>query len=253
MRITVITLTKNEERIMPYFLRHCVQHIQADEIVVYDNDSTDKTREIVRACPVARVVPFSTGGQTRDSEHMEIKNLAYRNAGKYAPQPPVTGEWFVIVDSDEFVWADGGLRPYLEDCERQGYTLPHLDGYQMMPGALPPPDDGKLLLTDWCKAGTWFWLECKRAVVHAGIEVNYSPGCHSAHPVGACLRDAQQRIKLLHWKCFTYEDTMEQYAEDARTISRENVLSGLGIHVLHTEGFRAQYDQWMQGRKQVIP
>jgi len=71
MKICVITLCYNEEVILPFFIRHYEQ--VADRIICYDGGSTDRTREIIAACPIAELRELNTGGQVDDGRMFESR------------------------------------------------------------------------------------------------------------------------------------------------------------------------------------
>lgn len=84
MKLSVVVITKNEQDM----LKACLESVKwADEIVVIDNGSTDKTAEIARAAG-ARVVKFESGDFSRT-----------RNKG----MEEASGEWVLYVDADERV------------------------------------------------------------------------------------------------------------------------------------------------------
>ncbi|MGN0941338.1 MAG: glycosyltransferase [Selenomonadaceae bacterium] len=82
--ISSCVIVKNEEKTLPSWL-HCAKII-ADEIVVIDTGSTDKTVEIAQAAG-ARVLHFTWTGS-----FAEAKNCAIDNAH---------GHWIVFLDADE--------------------------------------------------------------------------------------------------------------------------------------------------------
>jgi len=82
--ISVIILTKNEET----RIETCIKSVSwADEIIVVDNGSTDKTREVVRGLGIKVI----------ERHVSDFSSL--RNAGRDV----ASGEWVLYVDADEVV------------------------------------------------------------------------------------------------------------------------------------------------------
>lgn len=84
--ISIIILTKNEEAVV----NDCLESVKwADEIVVVDHFSTDKTLEIVKKFGVEKIVKAPV-----NSNFSDRRNLGAQEAG---------GEWLLYVDADERV------------------------------------------------------------------------------------------------------------------------------------------------------
>ncbi|HUV71864.1 MAG TPA: glycosyltransferase family 2 protein [Clostridia bacterium] len=85
IKLSVIILTKNEEEV----IADCLESVKwADEIVIVDNQSTDKTLKIVGKQGIKNIVE-SKGNSFAD----------HRNLGVQAAR----GEWLLYVDADERV------------------------------------------------------------------------------------------------------------------------------------------------------
>ena len=221
MKITVITVAKNEQTLLPFFLRH---YNFADEILLYDNQSSDATVSIARASPKVKVLNLYTCDQYQDSMLLAMKSQIYR---------VLPGDWFIMVDIDEFVWHPDGIRPYLEMCSGGGCTLPQVRGFDMI-GTEVPSDDGASSLLDIIKIGVHNPLYSKRVLVHKDVEINYRPGCHQCMPLGHATAWPQTEVKLLHYKWLS-EDYVLSRAEDRLcNMSVENQLTGWGKEDLGT-------------------
>lgn len=84
MKLSVVVLTKNDEKLID----SCLESVKwAEEIIVYDNDSVDKTKEIARKY-TDKV--FNYYG----NDFSEHRNLGMEKS---------VGEWVFYVDSDERV------------------------------------------------------------------------------------------------------------------------------------------------------
>lgn len=83
-KLSVVVITKNEEK----NIRRCLESVAwADEIVIVDNESTDRTREIAAAFD-ARIFTVGWNG--------------YGNA-KRTGVDKAEGEWILSIDADEVV------------------------------------------------------------------------------------------------------------------------------------------------------
>lgn len=85
VRISACVITKNEEENLPRWVE-CVRHI-ADELIVVDTGSTDKTVDIAKNAG-AKVYYY-----TWHNDFASAKNYAVKQA---------TGEWIIFLDADEY-------------------------------------------------------------------------------------------------------------------------------------------------------
>lgn len=82
--VSVIILTKNEEE----RIKACLESVKwADEIIVFDNKSTDKTREIASKY-TEKIFEFE------ELDYAHVKNMAFEKT---------KGDWVLYVDADERV------------------------------------------------------------------------------------------------------------------------------------------------------
>ena len=95
LRLSVVILTKNEER----RIARCLQSVRwADEIVVVDGMSTDRTAEICRQFGV-RVIPHAFEGSFAQERNLGMEQ--------------VRGEWVLQIDADDVVTPE-----FRAECER---------------------------------------------------------------------------------------------------------------------------------------
>lgn len=133
--LSVVVLTRNEES----RIRKCLESVAwADEIIVVDDESTDKTREIVRNFTDKILV-----------RHMDVegrhRNWAYAQA---------RNQWVLSLDADELVTP--GLRAEIADTvarqpEENGFTIPrrnYIGDYWVRHGGWYPSAQLKLFKKD---------------------------------------------------------------------------------------------------------
>jgi GT2 family glycosyltransferase/Tfp pilus assembly protein PilF len=111
-RLSVCLITRNEER----FLDQCLTSIRglADQIVVVDTGSTDRTVEIARQHS-AEVYSF-----TWCDDFSAARNCALEHA---------TGDWVLVLDADEQLSPEGRdkLRSHLTRADTMAWRLPIID------------------------------------------------------------------------------------------------------------------------------
>lgn len=113
IQVSVVIITFNEER----NIQRCLESVKeiADEIVVVDSFSTDKTKDIAAAYQVRWIEnPFAG--------HIEQKNFAMRQA---------THEYVLSLDADEALSEKlvAALKKIKGDCTFDGYVFNRLTNY----------------------------------------------------------------------------------------------------------------------------
>ena len=128
MRVYVYTICWNESRVIDYFLRH--YELIAARIVVYDEDSTDGTREILtthRKVELRRFV--RSNPDTLELSKIAVQNHCWKEARGLA-------DWVIIVDCDEHVFHPR-LTAYLAEQKHAGVTFVPTLGFQMITAQFP--------------------------------------------------------------------------------------------------------------------
>lgn len=233
MKITVITLTHNEEDLLPFFCRHYWQFV--DRIIVYDNASTDATRLLVSryGCELKL---YDTGGVLRDDLNVDIKNTAWKS---------MQSDWFIVVDIDEFLYHEN-MRQLLQGYMNKGINFPEVIGYGMI--GYYKPESG--LLTDHFKEGIPDPNYNKRVVFRPEAQPVYEPGAH-CFSVGNNVVGCASEIKLLHYKYAFGREWLKNRIPGRLNLSQENIAHGWGTGN-SVESFLAAFDYVMEHKQQVI-
>lgn len=214
--MTIYTIAYNEEYMLPFFLRHYIACFHDCKIVVYDNESTDRTREIAEeaGCDVRT---FQTGNKLSDKTYLEIKNHAWKE----------TKGWVLVADIDEHIYID---RASLLEQERQGVTIIKGEGYNMI-----SDDDNKMYqpfdIIKGVRAPSYDKLYCFDA--RAISDINYFWGCHTANPIGR-IKYNTQSFKCRHYKYLNLPYTIKRHAHYASRMSEHNKKLGLGFHYTYS-------------------
>jgi glycosyltransferase involved in cell wall biosynthesis len=109
VKVSVMIPTLNEESNMP----RCLDHLQwADEVVVVDSGSADRTVEIAQAYG-CRVVDFDWNGQWPKKKNWALRHVDFKH------------EWVLIVDADEWIMPDlaAEIARVIERSDRVGYYV----------------------------------------------------------------------------------------------------------------------------------
>jgi len=93
-RIWVFSIMKDERLMTPWFLSHYEQ--LADRIIVWDEQSTDGTRELLQGCPKVEVREWPHRGLD-DEAFLRAVNTEYKQARGHA-------DWVIWPDCDELLY-----------------------------------------------------------------------------------------------------------------------------------------------------
>ncbi|MFA5104269.1 MAG: glycosyltransferase family 2 protein [Candidatus Margulisiibacteriota bacterium] len=189
----VYALCYNEETILPYFLRHYSTF--CNEIVVYDNGSTDKSLKIINSAKNTRIVRYNAG-ELRDDLHRTMKDNIWKEArGRF--------DFVVVVDMDEFVFYPD-MKRLLGFCKLKGKTILSPKGYEMVGDEVPT---GSGMIYDYIKKGVYNKLYNKCAIFDPDAikEIRYSPGAHRAAPRGRVRYFRSPELKMLHFRFLSKE------------------------------------------------
>lgn len=122
MSITVLTICKDERLMIELFLRHYSTF--ADRIIIWDEQSTDGTREVIKACPKAELREWPHKGLD-DQKFIHAVNNNYREFQD--------STWVMWPDVDEFLYHPNILDVLRDSPEPMigstGYALISKEGF----------------------------------------------------------------------------------------------------------------------------
>ncbi len=224
----------NEQRILPYLLSHYQGF--CDKIFIYDNNSTDASESIYRACPIVEAQKFEfTQSKIDETDYLRIKNNCWKNSD---------ADFVIVCDADEFLVSDNILTS-LSYCRRHGITLPPVTGFQMVAEKMPVYDVQTPYLIDLIYQGVPLPEKLNKSIIFNPreiTEINYLAGCHQCMPEGnicrVASRDAIHRVSdetmdyppfmLWHYKYIDREYIKERHRIYNSRLSQFNRLRGYG-------------------------
>ncbi len=205
MKIDVFAVCYNEERLLPYFLRH---YSQFANICIYDNYSTDNSIAIMDKAGIKHI-EFNSDNEFREDIMVDVRNNCWKES---------KADWVMIVDIDEFI--------YHQDIIQ---ILSVVSGTVIMPRMFNmyadvfPETEGQIY--DEVKMG--IDMQGKMSIFRP-VEIksmNYDAGCHNANPEGNFILNIQSGILSLHFKYLSPEYLIwRNYCLNARQseVNRKN-------------------------------
>jgi glycosyltransferase involved in cell wall biosynthesis len=223
MNLTLYTITYNEEVILPYFIKWYRDRFPNCKIVVYDNESTDNTKNICLSTPNLDYIPYHTGNKLSDSTYLKIKNNAWKHADT---------DWVIVCDVDEFLDVnESNLNDNQSIYKAKGFNMFNLDNLQditQVNYGLPAVQYDKSIL-----------FNRKRLT-----EINYGAGCHHCEPKGDVVFSVINP-PLYHMKFLNVDYIVQRYKIYASRLSDENLEMRWGYHYQQEEQeIRDSYHNW---------
>jgi glycosyltransferase involved in cell wall biosynthesis len=239
MKIHLYAVAWNEEFMMPFFMRHYAKF--CEKIIIYDNESTDGTAEIVEKMG-GEIRTWSSNNKLDDSMYLEIKNNAYKKSRGSA-------DWVIVCDSDEFIYHPN-LVNLLSEYKSMGINFPKTEGYEMIPNCFIEKDCD---LVDNYKYGSRYVNLDKRAIFNPNLEIKYGPGCHSSNTPELAVQSENADIKILHYKYLNPNYLILRHKLLGSRLSDSNIQHNWGVqYTWNEEIMKKRYNEILSIRSKVI-
>ena len=210
----------NEERMLPYFLRH--YGMIAEKIVAFEDSSNDRTLEILHSHPKVEV---------RAPEKPLLDDGMFARTFSHAYRDDRTPDYVIAVDGDEFVCHED-LPRRLAEFKAAGVEVIQTHGYEMKAHAFP---DTPRFITDQVKWGEhaswWSSNGVKACVFSPKIDMEFGPGRHS-YRVNGGVRIDYHGLKLLHMRDLGYDYYLWHHQRNAGRLNPERGDKNWGKHNL---------------------
>lgn len=202
-----------------------IKHYQAfcSRIVLWDNHSTDHTREIAKAMHCA-VKTFGREGELSDRAYLDLKNSCWK---KRHPGPDHR-DWVIVVDADEIL-----KEPMFYPKDK---TIFKTHGWNVYSYQMPNED--------WMEITTGHDDQnyAKTVIFNPSqiTDINYHIGCHVSRPRGN-VQWADEVLTLFHYRCVGGpERLVERHKLYRPRMSQENVQRKWGHHYMISDEERVK-------------
>jgi len=240
MQIELYAVAWNEEKIIEYFLRYYSAF--CDKIVIYDNESTDRTPEIVRSYPNTELRSWSSNNQINENLYLDIKHSCYKESRGRA-------DWVIVGDVDEFIFHPS-LADKLQEYTDSGVNLPKVVGYEMTPNCQLDPSAN---LPFVYQVGTRATNFDKRMIFNPKLDIRFAVGCHTILQKPEDVVESQDHLYLMHFKKLNLEYYKARHTLLGTRLSDFNRRMQWGIQYMWTpEQMEAEYNQVLSESKPIF-
>lgn len=203
MKIWVFTVSHNEEAIAPWFLRHYGQF--ADRILVWDDASTDRTRQILRSHPSVTLFDCPWSGLDEDK--------ALHHAYDVYPSARGKADWCIWVDMDELIYDPALLFRMGRLSNESNYEVIRTQGYNMVGDGLPRNLYFHRQIWELNQMGVRADVYSKPVVFRPQAKVRWIRGKHALEDCDPIVSD-KPMLKLLHYRYLGATYTAQKNAKN---------------------------------------
>ncbi|HKQ37758.1 MAG TPA: glycosyltransferase family 2 protein [Verrucomicrobiae bacterium] len=233
----------NEEKIVPFFLRHYEPLV--DRIFIYDDSSTDRSVELLRASPKVEVRPLLRRTESYLVAHLALFENCWRESRGKA-------DWVCLADLDEFVYHPDWCS-YLDAQKEAGVTVIQAVGFDMISESFPEPTAD--LATSLTCGVRNIQMDKTPLFDPVAIEqMNHIVGRHRCTPVGRVKLPQSYRMQLRHYKALGLDYILTRSHALAGRFSEEDLARGWGLHnIRDDEAIRVQFQEQLDAARFVAP
>lgn len=241
MSVDLYAACWNEERIIPFFLQHYEPLV--DRIIIYDDDSTDRSVALLRASPKVEVRPIKRNAESYLDVHLALFETCWHESRGRA-------DWVCLVDLDEFLFHPD-WHHYLAGQKDAGVTIIQALGYDMVSEKFPAA--GTALATVLTRGQRDLHLDKTALFAPDAIEeINHYVGRHRCAPVGRLVLPAHYSMQLRHYKTLGLAYLLARTHALAGRLTGDDRARGWSIHYLRDDdSIRAHFQEQLAQAKPV--
>ena len=249
MRIHAYAICWNEEIMLPYYLYHYEKFVE--KIIIYDNMSTDNSRQIINNHPLCELRDYDSNNEVRDDLYLEIKN----NVWKECREKDI--DYVIVGDIDEFLFSNNIIE-FLETNKE--YSIFHPPGFEMFSKKFPHT---KGQIYSVCNKGARSpYNNIDKKIIFSPDrvqEIAYLAGCHqnpnqiSEGPIWTYDKSnpIDSDLKLLHFKYIDEEYVAKRNRDMAKRLSKVNKENAWGLHYENIKKY-LKYASLIEEKSKII-
>lgn len=198
-----------------------------DRFFIFDNGSSDSSKEIINRHPKTELNPFQTKGFD-DVVHMRIKNECWKKSRGNA-------DYVIVCDIDEFIYLSQPM-DFFTRIKGQNISIPHSIGYNMVAEEFPKYSKTPSLISAVNRGViSNDYSKCLFFDPYKIVDINYEPGAHICHPTGMVRYSKYPLYKVLHYKNLGYEYVIDRSKEYRLRMSEENIKNNYAIQYYESD------------------
>ena len=206
----------------------------AEKIIVYDNESTDRTVEVAKSFQNVEIRTYKTDNQCNDVMMIALINNVWKEAkGKGI-------DWVIVAYLDEFLYHPN-LPQKLQELIDQDFTAIRGVNYWMRSNEMPIEDKP---LIELVKTGIRGWGESfdKYTALRPDyfIDMGWIEGMHRAQPMPDGRKPLktyyEDDVKILHYKYLGRERCRARARLSRARLSQDNIRGGFSSWLLSVDG-----------------
>lgn len=232
--IHLYTCCYNEIKILPFVINYWKHMV--DQVFVYDNYSTDGSRELLAKYDWIKVIDYDTNNQLDDYKLQEIKNNEWKKSiGK--------ADFVIVCDIDECVYCDNVI-DYLNKLKNENIigVIPNM--YNLISNDFPKYNKN-FIHNDIKKYYFNLWenfeegktgMKSKLMLFNPNKlkETNYKVGCYEFNPIGNGKIIKSDELRCYHLHDVGLYRKILRYKERARRMSDNNINDHLSDFYLES-------------------
>lgn len=232
MNVEAYIIAFNEAETIHLTIKHYQQF--CSRIVIFDNFSTDDTREIALSmgCDVRL---FGQKGVLSDKEYLKVKNHCWKQS---------KADLVIVCDSDEILWHPNIQEALEEDC-----TIFTTYGWNVYSHDVPRETFHEIT------TGYFDGNYSKSVIFKPTLkEIDFRYGCHVATPKGD-VRFSKEVLTLFHYRNIGgFERLSKRHELYRQRLSEHNRQIKLGIHYTYPESQRkSEWESHLNGSGEYVP
>lgn len=254
MKLYGVTLTYNESDIVPFTMSYH-KRLGFDKLIVYDNESTDNTVELLSKYPFVDIKTYQTNNTINDLAYLEIKN----NAPFQFNIEDNESTWLYVGDFDEVLYCNGDFRTKLEELDKLGYTCFNGQMIQPISDEFPIIPNGELVHEVVRDALFWGQDGFKLTLfkINGLQKLQYTPGAHlvtvySNLPYKS-INETTNDIIGFHIKQLGYNRCFNKMKSAAKRLSEINKKCQFGGHYITFSDETNFHNMWQENKKAAFP